>query len=170
MPTFARALGLAAIAGGTLRVIDSFVAQGLPSGMLAALYFTTDAFLLLGITGIYLSRTLGVAGVIGVVTFVVGILLVRVSAFGILGSNGYQFAAAIALIGLVILSIESLSRRDSIASATLWLSAFVFGAIGVLGFSAPIMTILAGVAFGAGFIVAGWKDVARGQTDLVADG
>jgi len=170
MPTSVRALGLASIAGGTLRLIDSFVAQSLPSGTLAALYFTTDAFLLLGITGICLSRTLGVAGVIGVVTFVVGILLVRASALGVLGSNGYQFAAAIALIGLVILSIEFLARRTSIASATLWLSAFVFGVIGVLGFLTPVMTILAGVAFGAGFIVAGWKDVAAVQTDLAAGG
>ena len=170
MPNFIRALGLAAIVGGALRVVDSFVTQSLPADVLAALYFATDVFLLLGIAGIYLSRRLGVAGVIGVLIFVVGILLVRASAFGTLGANGYQLAAAIALSGLVILSAESLSRRAGIASAMLWLSAFGFGVIGVLGFVPAIMTIFAGVAFGAGFIVAGWQAVATGQTNLVAAG
>jgi len=84
MPTLVRPFGLAAIAGGALRVVDSFVPQALPADVLAVLYFTTDVFLLLGIAGIYLSRTLGVAGVIGVLIFVVGILLVRASAFGML--------------------------------------------------------------------------------------
>lgn len=170
MPNFIRALGLAAIVGGAFRVVDSFVTQALPADVLATLYFATDVFLLLGIAGIYLSRRLGFVGVIGVLIFVVAILLVRASAFGILGSNGYQLAAAIALSGLVILSAESLSRRTGIAPAILWLSAFGFGVMGVLGFVPALMTMLAGVAFGAGFIVAGWQAVAIGQPNLVAVG
>lgn len=170
MPTLIRALALAAIAGGALRVADSFLTQALPADVLATLYFATDVFLLLGIAGIYLSRRLGIVGVIGVLIFVVAILLVRASAFGIFGANGYQLAAAIALIGLVILSAEYLSRRTGIAPAMLWLSAFGFGVIGVLGFVPALMTMLAGVAFGAGFIVAGWQAVALGQTDLVEAG
>lgn len=169
MPAFMRALGLAAIIGGVLRLIDSFVTQALPADTLAALYFATDVFLLLGIAGIYLSRTLGVAGVIGVVTFVVGILLVRASAFAVLGPNGYQLAAAVALLGLVILSAESLLHRIDVASAALWLSSFVFGTMGVLGVMTSMMTILAGVAFGAGFIVAGWSILSRDQ-DVLATG
>lgn len=170
MPNFIRALGLAAIVGGALRVVDSFVTQALPADVLATLYFATDVFLLLGIAGIYLSRRLGIAGVIGVLIFVVAILLVRASALGILGSNGYQLAAAIALSGLVILSAESLLRRTGIASSMLWLSALGFGVMGVLGFVPALMTILAGVAFGVGFIVAGWQAVAIGQPNLVAAG
>jgi len=170
MPTLVRTLGLAAIAGGVLRVADSFLTQALPADVLTALYFTTDVLLLLGIAGTYLSRTLGFAGVIGVATFVVGILLVRASAFGVLGPNGYQLAAAIALSGLVILSADFLSRRTGIASAMLWLSAFGFGVTGVLGIVPALMTILAGVAFGAGFIVAGVQAVALSQADLVPAG
>jgi len=168
VPNFIRALGLAAIVGGAFRVVDSFVTQALPADVLAALYFATDVFLLLGIAGIYLSRRLGIAGVIGVLIFVGGILLVRASAFGMLGSNGYQLAAAIALLGLVFLSADFLSRRAGTVSAILWLSAFGFGVIGVLGLVPALMTIVAGVAFGAGFIVAGWQAVATGQTNLVA--
>jgi hypothetical protein len=113
--------------------------------------------------GIYWSRraTLGIAGVIGAAIFVVGIWLVRVSAIGMLGANGYQFAAAIALIGLVILSLETLLRRSgATASAVLWLGAFVFGVIGVFGVATQVMTIIAGIAFGIGFIAAGWRVVA----------
>jgi hypothetical protein len=167
-----RALGLAAIAGGTLRVVDSFATQVLSPGTLAALYFVTDVLLLLAIAGIYWSRkrSLGTAGVIGAAMFVLGILLVRASAFGILrGASGYEFAAAICLFGLVILSAELLFRRTGdTAAAVLWLSAFVLGAIGGLGLLTPTMTILAGAAFGAGFVAAGWKVIAGRQLDLVA--
>jgi 4-amino-4-deoxy-L-arabinose transferase-like glycosyltransferase len=155
-----RGLGLAAIAGGALRVVDSFTTQSLSAGTLAALYFATDVLLLLGIAGIYWSRraTLGVAGVIGAAIFVFGILLVRLSAFGLLGTNGYQLAAALALVGLVILSIEALLRRtDAGVSAPLWLVAFVFGIVGAFGVMTPVMTVLAGAAFGAGFVAAGFK-------------
>ena len=163
MPTLLRGLGLAAIAGGALRIVDSFTTHSLSAGTLAALYFATDVLLLLGIGGIYWSRraTLGIAGVMGAAIFVFGILLVRASAFGMLGANGYQLAAALALVGLVILSTEALLRRtDAGVSAPLWLVAFVFGTIGAFGVMTPVMTILAGVAFGAGFVAAGFKVLA----------
>lgn len=163
MPTLLRVLGLAAIAGGALRVIDSFTMQSLSAGTLAALYFATDVLLLLGIAGIYWSRraTLGIAGVIGVAIFVFAILLVRLSAFGLLGANGYPLAAALALVGLVILSSGALLRRtDAGVSAPLWLVAFVVGIVGAFGVLTPLMTVLAGVAFGAGFVAAGFKVLA----------
>ena len=158
MKSLIRVLGVAAIIGGALRFADSFVTQTFSAGALAVLYFTTDIFLLLGMAGIYLSRktTLGVAGTVGVAIFVVGILLVRVSAFGLLGANGYQFAAAGALIGLAILSIEELVRGHGAgAPALLWLSALVFAIAATLGFAPSILMLLAGIAFGAGFIAAG---------------
>jgi hypothetical protein len=36
-----------------------------------------------------------------------------------------------------------------------WLAALLFGIVGALGLVAPLMTIAAGVAFGAGFVMAG---------------
>jgi hypothetical protein len=165
MNTALRILGLSAIAGGTLRVVDSFTAQSLTATSLAALYFATDVLLLLGIAGIYWSRraTLGIAGVIGSAAFAIGIVLIRISAFGVLGTNEYQLGAAIALLGLAILSAEELLRGDGIsAAAILWLAAVAFGIIGTLGVLAPTMTIAAGVTFGAGFFLAGRQVVAVG--------
>lgn len=163
MNTALRILGLSAIAGGTLRVVDSFTAQSLTATTLAALYFATDVLLLLGIAGIYWSRraTLGIAGVIASATFAIGIVLIRISAFGVPGTNGYQLGAAIALLGLAVLSTEELLRGDGISAvAILWLAAAAFAIAGALGVLAPTMTIAAGVAFGAGFVLAGRQVVA----------
>jgi hypothetical protein len=56
----------------------------------------SDVLLLLDIGGVYWSRKAGlIAGTIGEAIFMFGILLVRVSAFGVLGANGYQLAAAL---------------------------------------------------------------------------
>jgi len=156
--TLLRTLGLAAIAGGVLRAVDSFTTQSFSAGTLAALYFATDIFLLLGIAGIYWSRrtTLGLAGIIGSAVFTIGILLVRVSAFGALGSNGYQLGAAIALLGLAVLSGETLLRKlGGAGSAILWLASLALGILGALGVAPAVMVLAAGVAFGAGFITAG---------------
>ena len=158
MRTLLRIFGLAAIAGGMLRVIDSFTSASLSPATLAVLYFATDVLLLLAIAGIYWSRraNLGVAGVTGTAVFAVGIVLIRISAFGIFGANGYQLGAAIALLGLAIFSLEELLRRDKTnAAAILWLAALVFGILGALGVMAPLMMIAAGVAFGTGFVLAG---------------
>src|SRR5579871_4040650 len=124
MKPIIQALGVAAIVGGALRIADSFVTHVLVLDTLALLYVLTDIFLLLGIAGIYLSRraTLGAAGVIGATIFAAGILLVRVSAIGVLGASGYQLAASVALAGLAILSVETVIRRNGrYLSAALWL-------------------------------------------------
>jgi hypothetical protein len=163
-----RALGVAAIAGGVLRVISSFTTHSFSPATLAALYFVTDVLLLLGIAGLYwsLHSKLSVTGVVGLAIFVVGIVLIRISAgvfvvlksvaIGTLDAMGYQIGAAIALLGLAIFSAEELLRRDRTnAAAILWLAAFLFAVVGVLGVMTAIMTIAAGVAFGAGFVMAG---------------
>ena len=158
MNTLIRILGIAAIAGGIVRIADSFVTGVLPPGTLEVLYFLTDVLLLLGTAGIYWSRRTktGIAGTIGFGVFVIGILLVRASAFGVLGANGYQLAAAIALLGLVILSVETLLRRaGAYLSAAFWLVSLTLGAAAAAGIMPGVLTALAGVAFGLGFIAAG---------------
>lgn len=158
-----RALCMAAIAGGVLRVAGSFVTHMFSPSTLAALYFLTDICLLAGIAGLYWSRrsSIGIAGTLGVAIFALGILFVRASALGVLGPNGYQFAAAIALVGLAILSVESLLRRNGAnVSAVLWLLSLALGVVATLGFMPAAMILLAGVAFGVGFAAAGAEALA----------
>jgi len=153
-----RVLGIAAIAGGVLRIVDSFTTGVLSPQILFLLYFITDVLLLLGIAGIYWSRRgrIGIAGIAGAAIFALGIAWIRVAAFVMPGMNGYQLGAAMALLGLGVLSVEELLRgRDDNAAAIFWLAALFFAVVGALGLMVLLMTIAAGVAFGAGFVMAG---------------
>lgn len=153
-----RVLGSMAIAGGALRIIDNFTAGSFSPRALSLLYFVTDVFLVLGIVGICWSRraTLGIAGFAGAAIFTLGILWIRFSAFTTAGVNEYRIGAAIALIGLAVLSTEELLRRNPISAAPiLWLAALLFAVAGALGLMVSLMTVAAGMAFGAGFVVAG---------------
>jgi hypothetical protein len=165
-----RVLGIAAIAGGVLRIVDSFTTGVLSPQILALLYFNTDVLLLLGMAGIYWSRRamLGIAGIAGVVLFTLGIVWIRIAAFAMSGANGYPLGAAIALLGLGVLSADELLRgRDEKAAAIFWLAALLFAVVGALGLMAPLMTIAAGVAFGAGFVMAGRKLLAGTRPAII---
>ena len=152
-----RASGFAAAAGGVLRVVDAFTTEVLSQGTLAALYLLTDAFLLAGVAGLWWTRraSLGVTGAVGLAIFVLGILMVRASALGI---GAYQLGAAVALVGLAIYSLETLvTRRASAWAPTAWLGSLAAGLAATAGYQPAAMTALAGVAFGAGFVVAGME-------------
>lgn len=156
-------LGAAAIAGGVLRIADSFVTGIFSPGTLTLLYFETDIFLLLGISGVYWARrtTIGIAGTIGTAIFVIGILFVRVSAFSALGENGYRLGSIVALFGLAIVSVETLRRRsEAYLSAALWILSMALGVAIAVGVLPAGVTILAGVSFGAGFVAAGMETLA----------
>ncbi len=153
-----RACALSAVAGGLLRIVDSFTGEILPAQTLAVLYFVTDVFLLAGIAGVWWRRrpTLGWAAMAGLTLFVFGILAIRVSALGMLGASGYQLGAAVALLGLAAYAVETLLRRGAVPWApVLWLISLVFGIAGAAGLAPDAMTAAAGVAFGAGFVAAG---------------
>src|SRR5262249_16994108 len=112
MNTILRAGGVSAVLGGLLRIVDTFTTEVLPQGTLAILYFVTDVLLLAGVTGLWLKRrgALGSVGTAGLATFVLGILVIRASAFGI---GSYPLGAAIALVGLALYSAETLLRRNA---------------------------------------------------------
>ena len=151
---FLRLSGAAAIAGGVLRIADSFTVHALPPATLAMLYFVTDVLLLAGIASIWWQRRRSLS----IAVFVIGILMIRASAFGI---GGYQLGAAVALLGLAGYSLMTLYRRSGAPWAPVaWLIALGFGIAGTLGFEPALMTAAAGIAFGAGFIAAGGEVLA----------
>ena len=159
MRSLIRAAALCAIAGGALRIADSFAVAMLSASTLAILYFVTDVFLLAGVAGFWLRRraTLGVAATLGLAIFVCGILMVRASAFGV---GSYQLGATVALLGLTAYSFETLLRRSAAPFAPLfWLISLAAGIAGAAGFMPESMTIAAGVAFGAGFVAAGIENL-----------
>ena len=90
-----RASAVLAVAGGALRVANSFTTDALPGGTLALLYLATDVFVLAGIAGMwwYRRRALGTAATTGIVIFVAGTLAIRAAALGVFGAAGYQIGA-----------------------------------------------------------------------------
>jgi len=165
-----RVLGIAAVAGGVLRIVDSFTAEIFSPSTLSLLYVVTDALLLLGIAGIYWSRgpRLGIAGTLGAATFALGIIWIRISASVMPGANGYQLGAAISLIGLGLLSVEELLRDRALHPAPIfWLAALLFAIAGAFGVLVSLLTIAAGVAFGAGFVAAGRRVLANATPAVI---
>jgi hypothetical protein len=141
---------LAAIAGGALRIADSFTAGVLAPGTLQVLYWTTDVLLLGGAAALWAARraSLGWAGTGGLAVFAAGILTIRLI-------GDYRTGAEVALLGLSLYSIEALVRRRDAAAAASWLIALAAGIAGALGVLPQAMTEAAGVAFGLGFVLAG---------------
>ncbi|MBV9903928.1 MAG: hypothetical protein JO346_05035 [Alphaproteobacteria bacterium] len=150
---FQRAGGMGAIIGGVMRAAGSFAPAVLSPSAQAVLYFATDVFLLLGVAGFWLKQraSLGFVGALGLVVFVAGILVIRVT-------NGaeYQLGAAVALLGVTLYSAKTLTARSGAPFAPVaWLAALAFGVAGMLSFQPMAMTLAAGVAFGMGFVAAG---------------
>lgn len=151
-----RLSGWAAVAGGVLRIADTFTTSALPPNTLMLLYFATDVLLLTGIAGVWVKqrRELGLTGNISLAVFVIGILMIRASAFGMLG---YQPGAAVALIGMALYSVDALIKRSTpVWAPLLWLLSLAAGIASVVGYQPVAMFAAAGVAFGLGFVAAGW--------------
>lgn len=143
---------ITAMAGGVLRIAGAF-ASILTAQQAELLYFLTDLFLLLGLSGIYLSQrhVLGWAGYLGALIAFCGLLMIRsADLFG-----GYATGAAISIAGFSLMGVAMLRARSDVAAAVLWIAALGLGIAGAV-FNMGILAMLAGIAFGAGFAWAGW--------------
>ena len=157
--TILRLSGVAAIAGGALRIANTLTTHMLDAHALDLTYLATDVFLLLGLTGWYASRAewLGMSGVVGIVAAVVGLLVIRSA--GLFPGYGYPMGATALLAGLVIMSVPTLARRDgSIVAPGLWLLSFLCAMASI---AIPPLAIASAVLFGAGFICAGLQLMRR---------
>jgi hypothetical protein len=156
-----KTLGAAAILGGALRIADSFTGSVFDVPTLDRMYFATDVFLLLGTSGWYFSRSqrLGSPGLTGYALSVLGICIIRSA--GLFEPRGYVIGAALFLIGLSVMNLLTLFRRDGPRAApVIWIVSLVFAMLALT--SGPLAAV-AGVIFGLGFIAAGlslWREQA----------
>jgi hypothetical protein len=157
-----RFLMFGAIAGGVLRIANAFTAGLLGPEMLQVSYAITDLFLLMGLAGILITWRveLELLGYLGVSVAALGLIVIRATGFTSLAMSGYLLGAGIALVGVALLGIDMLRRRIGGRIAPLfWLASFalaLWGAVGGQAAQQTLLQTLAGIAFGAGFVFAGW--------------
>lgn len=153
-----RALGVAAIVGGVLRIGSAFVPWEPNVLVLELLYFVIDAMLLFGLMGAYLAARARI-GVFGFVAFAIaeiGIAAIvgpDTTAFSV---DIYQIAVLVITAGLTLFAIQLLvTRAGPWWAPGCWIASTVVG-VGATAGGAPGLGFMAGgVLFGLGFVAAG---------------
>lgn len=157
-PTLYRLSGVAAIAGGLLRIASSFPLVH-DEVTLQWLYTGIDILLLMGLIGIYLQRAERL-GFLGLTSF--GVAVTALSFVGgpdadPFGFSTYEQGAAALAIAMVGLSMAWVRLGEKpIWPALAWFASVV--AVGLLGAIKPLALYgmpAAGVLFGLGFVLAG---------------
>lgn len=144
----------AAVVGGALRIVSSFVSFEANSASLEALYGVIDLSLLFGLLAIYIvsAEAVGVAGLGFFLTALAGLASIvgpDAQAFGI---DFYRVGALVFVIGLAGLSVQLLRARRMTPSALLWIGTL---AASLLSAALPQAFLAAGLLIGAGFVLAG---------------
>lgn len=152
--------GIAAIAGGLLRIFAAFPLVSDPITQ-QWLYTAIDVLLLMGLMGIYLARAERL-GFLGLASF--GVAVAALSFIGgpdadVFGFSTYEQGAAALAIAMVGLSIAWLQRGERPIWAPLcWFGSVVaVGAFALVPPLAPYGFVAAGVLFGLGFALAGFE-------------
>lgn len=162
--------GLCAVIGGLMRLAGPFVQHLLQGQALLLLWLVTDILLLLGLVGIYgySRKLLGLTGLIGFVTAVVGVLTVRSAGAQVFGEATYVYGAAVWTVGMAILAFPMLLRGvGHMVAAGLWMLALVIAIFAATRPGESWGILLAAIAFSAGYIAAGLPLIAksdRGET------
>jgi hypothetical protein len=146
----------AAILGGSLRVVSTFIPYTPDSPELELLYGAVDLLMLFGLMAIYYStsQVLGWIGLAGFVLAAASLASIVGPDPTMFGVSFYEAGAAGLLIGLATLSIALLMHRRLLLAALLWLAALASALIGIL--SSSLLAInLAGLLLGLGFAAAG---------------
>ena len=149
-----RAGAAAAVVGGALRIVSTFIPYEANSPELEALYGVIDLGLMFGLVAIYLASAEAV-GMIGLALFLAALAGVAsivgpdAPAFGI---DFYRIGALVFVAGLAGLSVQLLRAGLMRMSAALWLATL---AASLATFVVPQSFVAAGLAIGAGYVLAG---------------
>jgi len=157
--TLLRLGAVAAMAAGTLRIAASFIAYSDPTTVAQELfYLVIDLCILYGVLAVYFVQRVevGSLGFAGFLLALSGVAII-VGPDGSIGDVGmYQVGSASLLLGLTLISIAGwrAARLPRYALAT-WILSTVLGILGSLPGAPAIFLLLAGLAFGIGFVGAG---------------
>jgi hypothetical protein len=148
--------GIAAIIGGVLRIISSFVPFQPDVVWMEVVYFIVDYCLLIGLSGFYLilANQLGVLGLITYFVSSVGLSSIVGPDPVYLGVDLYQVGGGVILFGLTALGVQSLVRGLAHLQSGLWIASFIFSTCAVLMSQQSLISVT-GILFGLGFVVSG---------------
>lgn len=148
----------AALLGGTLRIVSSWIDWAPGVGWLEALALVIDLALLFALVGIYM-RSMDEVGTVGLVSFVAtesGIASIvgpDTTAFGI---DTYQAGVAVISIALALFGVVHIRRRTAfVRAAWLWIASTLTASLAMAVGAAGTGFLVGGILFGAGFVVAG---------------
>jgi hypothetical protein len=156
MRPFTIGTGAAAILGGALRIAAIFTTAAFAAQTLSYFYYAIDVLLMLGLIGWYVSRAgkLGSAGLVGFIVSTAAILMIRSA--DLFGAQTYALGSALLLVGLGIMNLPTLLRRDgSMAAPALWMASLACGIAVAVLVSPSWPAALAALLFGSGFVTAG---------------
>lgn len=147
----------AAILGGASRIATAFIPFTPETIWLEALYAIIDVLMVVATLAIYF-RYMSVLGVIGLAAAAVASLGFA-SIIGpdpvMFGIDFYRLGAGIIVVSMGLFGVQLLRAGILELASYLWLLAFAFAlALSVL--AAPGLLVASGVAFGAGFVSAGF--------------
>ncbi len=147
---------VAAIAGGTLRIIAAFVPYVPQSAMLETLYFLVDIGMLLGLCAIFYSvaAKTGWLGMMGFLIAFVALASIVGPDTKMFGVDFYLAGSAAFEVGLLTLSIVMLVRQQSSIVAIFWLLSAFFSVAVALG-EGTYALMAAGLTLGLGFLLGG---------------
>jgi hypothetical protein len=150
---------VAAVAAGSLRIVSSFIAYSDPTTVAQELfYLVIDLCILYGLLAVYFFQLVEV-GPLGFV----GFLLALSGGAIIVGPDGsigdvsmYRVGSGSLLLGLTLISVAGwrAARLPRYALVS-WILSTVLAVLGSLSGASAILFLLAGVAFGVGFVGAG---------------
>ncbi|MEQ1780002.1 MAG: hypothetical protein ABMA14_01490 [Hyphomonadaceae bacterium] len=154
MSQLVRVGAVAAMIGGGLRVVSTFIPYQADLAWLEALYGVIDLCLLFGLIGIYLfcAEALGTLGLIAFLVALAGVASIfgpDTPAFGI---DFYRVGALVFVLGLAALGALLWSRGVLRSSAALWV---VTLAAALASATWPPAFMVSGLALGVGYLLAG---------------
>lgn len=158
--TLYRLSGFSALIGGLLDMCAHAIPYTENSAPLEAYYAVTDILLMFGIFGLYLAHAQKTAllGFIGFVITATGIGSIIGPDAIMFDTNFYEVGITAVTIGVLIYSISLFRAKILTPTAIAWLLMAVIGIAGsALGFALSFK--IAGILFGLGFVLGGWKMV-----------
>jgi len=154
--TLYRLGGAAALLGGLLRIIFSFVPYREATAWLEGFYAFIDICLLFGLIAVYLryAEHLGAIGTIAFVCSTIGIASIVGPDPIVFGIDFYQVGALIMISGLLVLSIQMLRNKILLWASCLWILSFALTILAAVS-AHPILFISAAISFSTAFILSG---------------